>query len=426
MDRCAQLAATGLDSSLSALLAILALALIIGGALFARRTKERPGALTVVAIAALLACGLSTLGATAPAQAAQSSPECATPMPTPDVTPIPTSTPTSTPTPDPLGEILVTWDAATASCANPNENPNFLYLVNDASETVLWSSPMQSSGGTHTETGLALPGTYRVAVSNTVHAQYPADGDFGAPASFAPCPTEGLTTTYSPTDTSPASLTAAAPNATIAAQLDSVDTCPPSDKNGVVDTDGDGITDACDLDSDNDGIPDRTENTNQSLYFEDDDAEGNVLISGVLGDGIANYRDLDSDNDGLLDLFESGIPNSVIAQVDTDRNGIIDPGVSVGTNGIADILETQPDSGVVNYALRDTDADSMPDYLDLSSDEINYDLYSLSNGEILDPLGGGFIARTSDDDADGIMTPVDTNVAVRGAPGSQLSPFGTP
>jgi hypothetical protein len=36
-------------------------------------------------------------------------------------------------------------------------------------------------------------------------------------------------------------------------------------------------------------------------------------------DGIANYKDLDSDNDGILDLFESGIRNSIINQIDTDH-----------------------------------------------------------------------------------------------------------
>lgn len=119
-----------------------------------------------------------------------------------------------------------------------------------------------------------------------------------------------------------------------------------------MDTDGDGIVDACDLDSDNDGIPDSVEDFNQSGKFEDDDTEGDILLTPVLGDGIPNYLDLDSDNDGILDLFESGIPASVINQIDKDRNGIIDSDIPVGKNGLADILETFPDSGVLKYPIK--------------------------------------------------------------------------
>lgn len=199
-----------------------------------------------------------------------------------------------------------------------------------------------------------------------------------------------------------------------------------NDKSPVLDTDGDGIIDACDLDSDNDGIPDSIEDFNNNGKFEDDDSEGNILIVPVLGDGISNYLDLDSDNDGVLDLFESGIPTSVINQIDKDHNGIIDSNVTggFGKNGIADILETFPDSGKMKYPLRNTSGGNIPDFLNIMSNNVDFDLYAIGKGN-LDTLGGGFISTISDNDKDGIQAVVDTDLVKRGAPNSPLSPYAT-
>ncbi|WP_223606546.1 T9SS type A sorting domain-containing protein [Chryseobacterium sp. OSA05B] len=197
-----------------------------------------------------------------------------------------------------------------------------------------------------------------------------------------------------------------------------------NDKSPTLDTDGDGIVDACDLDSDNDGIPDALEDLDKNGKFEDDDTEGVFGPVQVLGDGISSYLDLDSDNDGVLDLFESGIPTSVVNQIDTDRNGIIDKGVAVGTNGIADILETSPDSGILKYPLKNTDNDDKPDFIDLNSNGIDFDLYAIGKGD-LDDFGAGFISRIVDLDKDGIQAVVDTDLVKRGAPDSPLSPYAT-
>lgn len=197
-----------------------------------------------------------------------------------------------------------------------------------------------------------------------------------------------------------------------------------NDKSPTLDTDGDGIVDACDLDSDNDGIPDSIEDADNDGKFENDDLEGDLLLVPVLGDSVPNYRDLDSDNDGILDLFESGIPISVINQIDTDRNGIIDSNIAVGQNGIADILETYPDSGVMKYQIKNTDGDDKPDFLDLTSNGSEYDLYVIGKDN-LDDLGGGFISRINDIDKDGIQAVVDTDLVRRGAPNSPLSPYAT-
>ncbi|NYE94004.1 hypothetical protein FHU41_000225 [Psychromicrobium silvestre] len=122
----------------------------------------------------------------------------------------------------------------------------------------------------------------------------------------------------------------------------------------------------------------------------------------------------------MLDLFESGIPAALIAQIDTNRDGIIDANFPVGTNGLADILETSPDSGVINYTLKNTDGDDKPDFVDLNSDGTNLDLYQVGNSQF-DDLGAGFISRIVDPDADGIMGVVDTDATHRGSPGAPLA-----
>lgn len=197
-----------------------------------------------------------------------------------------------------------------------------------------------------------------------------------------------------------------------------------NDKSPSLDTDGDGIKDACDLDSDNDGISDALEDLDQNGKFEDDDTEGVFGPVEVLGDGIPSYLDLDSDNDGILDLFESGIPTSVINQIDTDHNGIIDGNIAVGANGIADILETSPDSGILKYPLKNTDGDDKPDFIDLNSNGSDFDLYAIGK-DSLDDFGAGFISRIVDLDKDGIQAVVDTDLVTRGAPNSPLSPYAS-
>jgi len=197
-----------------------------------------------------------------------------------------------------------------------------------------------------------------------------------------------------------------------------------NDKSPVLDSDGDGIPDACDGDADNDGIPDAWEDLNHNGKFEDDDVDGDQLVIANLGDGISSYLDLDSDNDGILDLFESGIPTSVINQIDADHNGVIDAGVATGSNGIADILETSPDSGVMKYPLMNTDGDDKPDFVDLKSNNAQYDLYVIGKDN-LDDLGGGFISRINDADLDGIQAVVDNDLIKKGSPNSPLSPYAS-
>ncbi|MFN7327457.1 MAG: glycine-rich protein, partial [Chitinophagales bacterium] len=91
------------------------------------------------------------------------------------------------------------------------------------------------------------------------------------------------------------------------------------------------------------------------------------------GDGIPNHLDLDSDGDGCSDAYEGGATTSTTANYSF-------PG-PYGTNGLANSVETTAESGVVNYTLKynvansagldaclDSDGDGVADYLDTDDD----------------------------------------------------------
>ena len=138
----------------------------------------------------------------------------------------------------------------------------------------------------------------------------------------------------------------------------------PVDDDPRPDRDADGIANQDDLDDDNDGILDSEEGII--------DADGNGVADAnsrdTDGDGTPDGNDLDSDNDGILDLVEGRLDAQTIAALDPVRIGAIDIREPVGANGIADVIETSPDSGSISTNLRDTDGDGIFDYLDIDSD----------------------------------------------------------
>ena len=156
------------------------------------------------------------------------------------------------------------------------------------------------------------------------------------------------------------------------------------------DSDNDGVFDQLDFDSDNDGISDSVEaqstnikvlSNNDTNHDGIDDAYGNGLMPADFdNDNVANYLDLDSDNDGIYDLTESGSNAE-----DINLNGIID-GNDFGANGLANSVETSPDSGKLNYSTLDTDSDGIYNYIELDSDN---DLCS-------DVIEAGFIDSNND------------------------------
>ena len=139
----------------------------------------------------------------------------------------------------------------------------------------------------------------------------------------------------------------------------------------VVDWDGDGAINHLDLDSDNDGILDELEavddasyTSSRIIYTGSGTASARIattFVSNLVdtdGDGIVDYNDLDSDNDGITDAVEAG-------GTDTDGNGMIDnftDGSPTGGDGLDDRLAASP------LAVGDTDSDGARDFRDRDSD----------------------------------------------------------
>ena len=171
-------------------------------------------------------------------------------------------------------------------------------------------------------------------------------------------------------------------------------------------TDNDALPDFIDIDSDNDGIQDVIEGGDGLLDtngdgvldsiddgFEDADGDGMADASEdtpVLDndlDGVDDYQDLDSDNDGIFDVYEGGDGDG-----DTNGDGMIDSlddgYVDSDNDGMSDVseLSDQPDT---DYDSLSVDNDTIPDYLDLDSDDDG----------CYDVVEAGFV----DEDGDGIL-----------------------
>ena len=77
-------------------------------------------------------------------------------------------------------------------------------------------------------------------------------------------------------------------------------------------------------------------------------------------DGVANHLDLDADNDGIYDAVEAG-------HGQVHLNGVVTS--TYGSNGLADLVETLPESGTINYTISNADGTDPSDYLDTDSDD---------------------------------------------------------
>ena len=99
------------------------------------------------------------------------------------------------------------------------------------------------------------------------------------------------------------------------------------------------------MDRDNDGVPDSTE---MQLARNNGDTDG---------DGIPDYLDLDSDNDGLFDAWENGIP-------DGNYDGIAGVDEEIDIYGVPATYATSE--------IIDTDLDGMGNYIDADSDNDTY------------------------------------------------------
>lgn len=235
----------------------------------------------------------------------------------------------------------------------------------------------------------------------------------------------------------------------------------------LCDTDNDGVADVFDLDSDNDGIPDVVEAglgnlsdgkatltgvgswVDANLNGMHDASEGNIVPDSD-GDGVPDYLDLDSDNDTIFDVDESGATNSADTNYQNGDGDITGDGVGDGTDTDA-VRETDIDSdgileyftdGILDlydffeggtmataygnnnqgstgsgweYYVIDSDNDGTPNYLDTTSDGSTYDIsHTLYSN--LDADNNGVIDDTNDTEGDGILDVFDTNDAAFGSP----------
>ncbi|NBO50648.1 MAG: hypothetical protein EBU80_13230, partial [Chitinophagia bacterium] len=143
-----------------------------------------------------------------------------------------------------------------------------------------------------------------------------------------------------------------------------------------VDTDGDGLGDWRDLDSDNDNISDKIETDidtdgDGKGDWRDIDSDNDGIIDKIEsdmdtdGDGTGDWRDLDSDNDGIIDTKEAGLdPNNPL---DTDGDGIYDfRELDSDNDEIPDNEEGLNDSKVPNIWIPEgisPNADGINDFL---------------------------------------------------------------
>ncbi|WP_461084716.1 Ig-like domain-containing protein [Spirosoma flavus] len=156
--------------------------------------------------------------------------------------------------------------------------------------------------------------------------------------------------------------------------FDATTTCTP-----VLDTDGDGIPDANDIDDDNDGIL--------------DDTEG--VLADPDSDGIANALDLDSDGDGIPDNVEAQATNSYVPS-NTTVTALGLPTAYSASGGLTPV---------------NTDGADTPDYLDLDSD----------NDTKTDVSEAGLTVSATDTDRDGLDNNNDANTAAFGPASANIT-----
>lgn len=158
------------------------------------------------------------------------------------------------------------------------------------------------------------------------------------------------------------------------------------------DNDCDGISDADDIDDDNDGILDVVE----GLIDIDGDGlsdSGDEIDSDL--DGIPDYLDIDSDDDGIVDNIEGQGEHDYILPLGEDPNG----------NGWDAAYD--PQDGGYEFVPTDTDEDGSPDYRDIDSE--NDHVFDFIEGHDLNADGIPDVTRIFvDSDHDGLDDIYDT------------------
>ncbi len=210
----------------------------------------------------------------------------------------------------------------------------------------------------------------------------------------------------------------------------------------LYDFDGDGVPNHLDLDSDNDAIPDVIEagysDTNNDGLYDSVNYGTNGLVdevetapdSGILisspintdatsdvspGYTLYNFLDVDSDNDGITDTTEAFSNNATYNDVNND--GQVDGFVDADGNGWHDTIDAE----AVFPTPLNSDADALPNYLDLDSDGDGLPDTFEGNFQVTDGDNNGIVGTgiPADSDGDGLADTNDSDFA-----GNILSGFG--
>ncbi|TAE10432.1 MAG: T9SS C-terminal target domain-containing protein, partial [Bacteroidetes bacterium] len=185
---------------------------------------------------------------------------------------------------------------------------------------------------------------------------------------------------------------------------------------GPLDTNNDGTINSSDTggaDADGDGIPDSTDGGAGSYG----DGTSSVPVD-TDGDGVADFRDLDSDNDSINDVIEGGNGGN-----DANNDGLVD-GTDPDGDGIRSSVDTNPAGFAENpggsVTPVDTDNNGIPDYRDLDSDNDGINDIDEACGSAgcsaLDLDNDGDVDGSADADRDGILDAPDSNDSAFGEP----------
>ncbi|BDS15612.1 DUF4347 domain-containing protein [Aureispira anguillae] len=184
------------------------------------------------------------------------------------------------------------------------------------------------------------------------------------------------------------------------------------DPSTMVDVDGDGLYDAVDTVNSGSGVGEVTNGT--PLLNGDSD-----------GDGVQDIVDIDADNDGIVDNTEAQATLLYIAPAGTDTDG----------DGIDDAYDGLNGFGGEGISPNNQDGTDNPDYLDLDSDnDGESDLIEGhdTNGDgVVDGLDSpnantGLSGGAIDTDADGLLDGFDNNTTSTDATNSTLTPNSHP
>lgn len=182
------------------------------------------------------------------------------------------------------------------------------------------------------------------------------------------------------------------------------------------------VTINCDIDDDDDGIPDITENNGVDIEGDDDfDGIVNYRDNNMPGwvdtnsdgvddrydfdlDGIVNQLDRDSDNDGIPDVVES-------AGVDANGDGRIDNYNDTDVDGFSQNVDGNNTGHLISgngLGRLDLDGDGLPNFLDLDADGDGIPDIIEAGGT--DTNNNGIVDTFTDPDLDGYTNILDTDI----------------